>query len=539
MHCCTSPRSTHHSPPARPARPVRPTDIAASFVEEAASWSVSGFINSVLDPPKHEQAQAVHTMGKSLMQKARASEERTACLQNSESKVCKSTRASNQKAREEAKAERAEYKTLQATKRAAKRAATTKEKESEEDVVYMGCKAEKRKEIEKNKCERDPKGPNVDHLESSMAVQMVTLSAVTYLSGPLRFENPKPYSNVYGWKLEHKMRLPSKFLGMVVGNDYMFLYSKNNTCAVAFSGSNDIGDFITDAKSDGREWCGRKEMHRGFAGEIDRFLNAKEWERDVLPILRSKDKCGNGVVLTGHSLGGAMASMVAWCTNWQGKKHAGDDRDDPVSKGTGWDVKVDGYGHGGRLWTTKQLLSGFKVVGLYTIGAPAVMRSSNVKGEKYYRRQLYNDEAEDGCFPGLRMFNHGKAGSDPIAWLGSAVLNDVVYRHPKMRALGLGDAGESATEYACGEEISSTKPDPPRGTLHSKIKALGQFMLHKATSYIRRAMDQLCLQGNDNRLIAHRIKKNKAAHWIKKKVEMAHSLVRRGDDEEGRWAAGQ
>ena len=222
-----------------------------------------------------------------------------------------------------------------------------------------------------------------------------------------------------------------------------------------------------------------------------------------------------------------MASMIAWCANWHGKKHAGDDPDDPIcdAKAT---READVMRKGGR---AKRRLSGFKVVGLFTIGAPAVMRSSTVKGEKYYRRQLYNDEAEDGCFPGLRLFNQGKRGSDPVTWLNHAVLNDVDYRHPKMRALGLGldAAGENATEYVCGEEISSTKPDPPKGTLRSKIKALGEFMLHVASSYIRRAVDQLCLMGNDNRLMAHKIKKGKAVRFLKKIANHAKGAAANGE----------
>ena len=54
------------------------------------------------------------------------------------------------------------------------------------------------------------------------------------------------------------------------------------------------------------------------AGEVNRFVEDPRWATQVMPLLTG-DTCTGGLIPVGHSLGGAIASLFAACSNWAGK----------------------------------------------------------------------------------------------------------------------------------------------------------------------------------------------------------------------------
>jgi len=77
--------------------------------------------------------------------------------------------------------------------------------------------------------------------------------------------------------------------------------SKGGTTIVAFAGTNDIGDWLFSLNVDKTEWRGF-ELHEGFHnGEAGLFRQlANHYQADL-----------QGVWITGHSLGGALATLHA------------------------------------------------------------------------------------------------------------------------------------------------------------------------------------------------------------------------------------
>lgn len=100
----------------------------------------------------------------------------------------------------------------------------------------------------------------------------------------------------------------------VNSNDTVALYQSTSldaTCFLAFSGSNDKGDWVSNvAFSNDGTFCGKTKYHRGFAEEITRILENQQLEK----IAQHWTKCDT-LYVVGHSLGGALASMVAECIN--------------------------------------------------------------------------------------------------------------------------------------------------------------------------------------------------------------------------------
>jgi len=84
-----------------------------------------------------------------------------------------------------------------------------------------------------------------------------------------------------------------------------------NSCLVAFRGSTNIHAWlsdITDWRAETpRDWnCMSCYVHRGFLTAWQHI------EMDVVAALIASDCINAGLVLTGHSLGGALATLAAW-----------------------------------------------------------------------------------------------------------------------------------------------------------------------------------------------------------------------------------
>lgn len=86
-------------------------------------------------------------------------------------------------------------------------------------------------------------------------------------------------------------------------------------CVIAFSGSNELNDWIRNLNSlPMGHFCGEPHWHAGFVYEMNDVLNNPSWKtfRDYL-------KGCTRVVSVGHSLGGALATMFAYCANSKSK----------------------------------------------------------------------------------------------------------------------------------------------------------------------------------------------------------------------------
>jgi len=102
--------------------------------------------------------------------------------------------------------------------------------------------------------------------------------------------------------------------------DHMMLVQHESSldCVFSFSGTNQKAEVYTSLKSESRQWCDFR-THKGYADELWTVTNANEYQTgpdnghgDSIKTMLGK--C-NRVIMAGHSLGGAMASIFAACIN--------------------------------------------------------------------------------------------------------------------------------------------------------------------------------------------------------------------------------
>jgi len=134
-------------------------------------------------------------------------------------------------------------------------------------------------------------------------------------------------------------------------------------CAISFTATEDAWDFMQDMNITTTAFCGLAKVHGGFADEMRGFTrNTTLWGR-AMNFLR--DRCTGTTYATGTSLGGAVASLFAFCAN--------------------------------RVQTTDDNLDAphfadLPAIRLVTFGAPAVVKNE----------ELYSGEP-GRCFDGLRV----------------------------------------------------------------------------------------------------------------------------------------
>jgi len=239
----------------------------------------------------------------------------------------------------------------------------------------------------------------------------------------------------------HLIRKKDIQAGSATDNMGLYLRKGTKECALAFSGSNDAGDWVNNFNALATyNKCGYHKVHAGFMTETSRYF------ADSAMVTFSEligEFCGGKVFSVGHSLGGAVASITAGCANSGGSGVLG-------------------------IPSARSNIIPFTVSGLYTVGAPAVSKPQMTsKG--------------GACFAGRRDFNYDSSTLDPVPLVAQAA----GYRQPKVEALELhsNSAGTITKKtWACN---SIQAEEYPYG-----LGARGPSIAdHKTSTYITRLKD--------------------------------------------------
>lgn len=214
-----------------------------------------------------------------------------------------------------------------------------------------------------------------------------------------------------GWNLALNWTSPG--FGVLPGADNVGIYIKGDRCALAFSGSNDIGDWIDDFTGSfstmNNTDCGLVGIHEGIFQEWQEFVLEPEWNRDFVPFLDS-DQCMGGISVVGHSLGGGVANLMAACQS---------------NLAPGASVAVQDLVIRGQLRVNQaEVRFPVRQFSIYTVGTPAISRSP-----------MLNGWAADGVFMGTRAYNSDRYSQDWAPTVGQLF----GFYHPKMNALRLRD----------------------------------------------------------------------------------------------------
>lgn len=107
------------------------------------------------------------------------------------------------------------------------------------------------------------------------------------------------------------------------GTDHARVYTKGCTntsnggefceaCAIAFTATTDTWDFDEDLNISLVPFCGLSQVHAGFADEMRSYMKQSNWVSALS--MMTTDRCHTAYSV-GTSLGGAMASLFAFCAN--------------------------------------------------------------------------------------------------------------------------------------------------------------------------------------------------------------------------------
>lgn len=264
-------------------------------------------------------------------------------------------------------------------------------------------------------------------------------------SDPIELQMAEICDSVYtpkstkDWNLMWKRKVTSDTGG---DEDIVGIYDKviggKQYCTIAFAGSNSGLDFISNLDARTTDYCGvvNYGLHKGFTNELN---NLWPVVTKALKGIVEEAKCGGGLYIVGHSLGGALAHIFPACL------HAS--------------------------WEHGPLP---EIQGIYTLAAPGVSK-----------KQLTDQSAagveRGGCFPGARFFNQDINVGDLVP----AVTRTLGYVHPKLEAVRLrerssfweDDEEHKSKAYACDSTQAMKKP--------TKIK-VPKVSAHKSTEHIKR-----------------------------------------------------
>jgi len=213
---------------------------------------------------------------------------------------------------------------------------------------------------------------------------------------------------------------------------YKSLNSNEGRCVISFASMNmaHLSDWQHNFWASTSEWCGYKQVQAGYAQRAQDFKNGKRFN-EFAEFLGNPANCKGGVIAAGHSMGGAIAELVAVC----------------ASKG-GWPFKVDE---------------------LYTFGTPGI-----TKGE-----QMINAVSENGCFKGARIYSKDEYLLDPIP----ALSQPWGFLHPKIEEWRLRRVSSNVLQvkkFGCSTPHASTNPK-----LASRAP---NMLIHPAVRYVKRLL---------------------------------------------------
>lgn len=241
---------------------------------------------------------------------------------------------------------------------------------------------------------------------------------------------------------------------LVVGGDnhpdHLCIYRTGGAVVMSISGSNDFHDWLNNFQAQENEtgiFCGLKNVHTGFAKEASSIFDPKKnkhWPR-LRRTLEMASADGDEIVLVGHSLGGAVASLLAACAN----------------RGTSDENRNSIMGTG----------AGFHVDLLFTFGAPGISQDD-------YKIGAWEGGEAVKEFSGVRIYNEDERWVDAVPAAASAFH----YKHAsdvdgvalsRVHKKAKGKRGKPPTEpYFVNNPFSSDafKMRLPSAELHS-IKA--------------------------------------------------------------------
>jgi len=131
-----------------------------------------------------------------------------------------------------------------------------------------------------------------------------------------------------GWNLVAQSKNEKLSNSDIIYRDNTSLYQDPVTkaCAISFVGTHHITQWMVNLRFNLGMFCGIPNVHIGFRNQVRRVILSQQWNEEVLPALASCPK----LYITGHSLGGAQAQLVAAClqrapaegeAGWEDYKH--------------------------------------------------------------------------------------------------------------------------------------------------------------------------------------------------------------------------
>mmetsp|Transcript_316 Transcript_316/g.875 ORF Transcript_316/g.875 Transcript_316/m.875 type:complete len:327 (+) Transcript_316:92-1072(+) len=227
--------------------------------------------------------------------------------------------------------------------------------------------------------------------EEAEAVDMALLQNAAYKG-----------SDVVGWE-------------KLAGFDAVQVYAREGVCVVAFHGTDEAADWADNILIVGnvKDVCG-SSIHRGFWREAAIVLGNPAWEENVMPVLTGTD-C-TSIYAIGHSMGGAVASILAACAN-----------------------------HGELSAIHPNATTAMSVSKLYTYAAPAVSSTGFI-----------NPLSSDGCWGGARYFIVDDWSFDPVPPV--AVPFGFVHPHVQPVQIGMHEGALESIDWPCNSHDAEVQP---------------------------------------------------------------------------------